>query len=231
MQQAVIISATRTAIGKFQGSLKPFSAPQLGAIAVRAAIERAGLDASQIDEVIMGCVLQAGLGQNPARQAALGHTERAGAAPVLFPRRRQRRQRQRLAAARSRCRGAGAGDKFSHAGHAGSGAVHRLLTRGDSGRLAPYPGAAALSARHPGRGRPRGMERRIRPHIRPRRRTTGPIRLRPAVVRFQRPPRRRRAFARRGRGQGRLRSGSGPHLRRQGAGAGRRAVRLGPGRR
>lgn len=71
MQQAVIISATRTAIGKFQGSLKPFSAPQLGAIAVRAAIERAGLDASQIDEVIMGCVLQAGLGQNPARQAAL----------------------------------------------------------------------------------------------------------------------------------------------------------------
>lgn len=71
MHQPVIISATRTAIGKFQGSLKPFTAPQLGAIAVRAAIERAGLDASQIDEVIMGCVLQAGLGQNPARQAAL----------------------------------------------------------------------------------------------------------------------------------------------------------------
>jgi len=71
MQQAVIISATRTAIGKFQGSLKPFSSPQLGAIAVRAAIERAGIEASQVDEVIMGCVLQAGLGQNPARQAAL----------------------------------------------------------------------------------------------------------------------------------------------------------------
>ncbi len=71
MQSPVIISATRTAIGKFQGALKPFTAPELGAIAVRAAIERAGLDATQVDEVIMGCVLQAGLGQNPARQAAL----------------------------------------------------------------------------------------------------------------------------------------------------------------
>lgn len=71
MNQPVIISATRTAIGKFQGSLKPFTSPQLGSIAIRAAIERAGIDASQVDEVIMGCVLQAGLGQNPARQAAL----------------------------------------------------------------------------------------------------------------------------------------------------------------
>ncbi len=71
MKQAVIISAARSAIGKFQGSLKNFSAPELGAFAVRAAIERAKLDANQIDEVIMGCVLQAGLGQNPARQAAL----------------------------------------------------------------------------------------------------------------------------------------------------------------
>ena len=72
MRQPVIISATRTAIGKFQGALKQFTAPQLGSIAARAAVERAGLDPSQIDEVIMGCVLQAGLGQNPARQAALG---------------------------------------------------------------------------------------------------------------------------------------------------------------
>jgi acetyl-CoA C-acetyltransferase len=72
MRQPVIISATRTAIGKFQGALKPFTAPQLGSIVVRAAVERAGLDPSQIDEVIMGCVLQAGLGQNPSRQAALG---------------------------------------------------------------------------------------------------------------------------------------------------------------
>lgn len=71
IQEAVIISATRTAIGKFQGALKPFTAPQLGAIAVRNAIERAGIEATQVDEVIMGCVLQAGLGQNPARQAAL----------------------------------------------------------------------------------------------------------------------------------------------------------------
>jgi acetyl-CoA C-acetyltransferase len=71
MRQPVIISATRTAIGKFQGTLKSFTAPQLGSIIVRSAVERAGLDASQVDEVIMGCVLQAGLGQNPARQAAL----------------------------------------------------------------------------------------------------------------------------------------------------------------
>src|SRR5262245_20537504 len=72
MRQPVIISAARTAIGKFQGALKAFTASQLGSIAVRAAVERAGLDAAQVDEVIMGCVLQAGLGQNPARQAALG---------------------------------------------------------------------------------------------------------------------------------------------------------------
>ncbi|MGH9836953.1 MAG: acetyl-CoA C-acyltransferase, partial [Blastocatellia bacterium] len=57
MKQPVIISATRTAIGRFQGSLKSLTAPHLGSIAVRAAIERAGLDASQVDEVIMGCVL------------------------------------------------------------------------------------------------------------------------------------------------------------------------------
>lgn len=71
IQEAVILSATRTAIGKFQGALKPLTAPEIGAIAVRAAFERAGIDADQIDEVIMGSVLQAGLGQNPARQAAL----------------------------------------------------------------------------------------------------------------------------------------------------------------
>lgn len=72
MKEPVILSAARTPIGKFQGSLKSFTAPQLGAVAVRHAIERAGIDAQQVDEVIMGCVLQAGLGQNPARQAALG---------------------------------------------------------------------------------------------------------------------------------------------------------------
>lgn len=71
MRKPVIISATRTAIGRFQGALKAFSATRLGAIVVRESVERAGLDPSQIDEVIMGCALQAGLGQNPARQAAL----------------------------------------------------------------------------------------------------------------------------------------------------------------
>ena len=71
MKDVVIISGVRTPIGKFQGSLKSFTATQLGALAVKAAVERAGLDAAQIDEVIMGNVVSAGLGQNPARQAAL----------------------------------------------------------------------------------------------------------------------------------------------------------------
>lgn len=71
MRDAVIISAVRTAIGKFQGGLKSMTAQQLGAAVVKAAVERAGLAAEEIDEVIMGNVVSAGLGQNPARQAAL----------------------------------------------------------------------------------------------------------------------------------------------------------------
>src|SRR5256714_4004204 len=71
MKDIVIISAVRTPIGKFQGALKSMSAPQLGALVVKAAVERAGLTPRQIDEVIMGNVVSAGLGQNPARQAAL----------------------------------------------------------------------------------------------------------------------------------------------------------------
>lgn len=69
--EAVIISAARTPTGKFQGSLKDFQAPELGAIAIREAVKRAGLEPASVDEVIMGCVVQAGLGQAPARQAAL----------------------------------------------------------------------------------------------------------------------------------------------------------------
>ncbi|MGA2858033.1 MAG: acetyl-CoA C-acetyltransferase [Candidatus Sulfotelmatobacter sp.] len=67
----VIISACRTAVGKFQGSLAEFSASQLGAIVVREAVKRAGVDPAQVDECIMGNVVSAGLGQNPARQAAI----------------------------------------------------------------------------------------------------------------------------------------------------------------
>ncbi len=67
----VIISGCRTPVGKFQGSLSDFSAPQLGAIAVREAVKRAGLDPNLVDECIMGNVVTAGLGQNPARQAAI----------------------------------------------------------------------------------------------------------------------------------------------------------------
>lgn len=68
---AVIISAARTPTGKFQGTLKNFSATQLGSIAIREAVKRAGVNPQEIDEVIMGCVVQAGLGQAPARQAAM----------------------------------------------------------------------------------------------------------------------------------------------------------------
>ena len=71
MREAVIISAQRTPTGKFQGLLKQFSAPDLGAIAIKAAVEKAGISLEQVDEVIMGCVVQAGIGQAPARQAAL----------------------------------------------------------------------------------------------------------------------------------------------------------------
>ncbi|OAP37928.1 acetyl-CoA acetyltransferase [Sinorhizobium glycinis] len=66
----VIVSAARTPMGAFQGGLKDLTAPELGAVALKAALDRAGLDA--VDEVLMGNVLPAGLGQNPARQAALG---------------------------------------------------------------------------------------------------------------------------------------------------------------
>ncbi|HTK96228.1 MAG TPA: acetyl-CoA C-acetyltransferase [Terriglobales bacterium] len=71
MEDAVILSAVRTAIGKFQGSLNDVTAQQLGATVVREAVKRAGLEPAQIDECIMGNVVSAGLGQNPARQAAL----------------------------------------------------------------------------------------------------------------------------------------------------------------
>ena len=71
MRNAVIVSAARTPTGRFQGSLQSFSAPRLGALAVREAVRRAGVPAEEMDECIMGCVLQAGLGQNPARQAAI----------------------------------------------------------------------------------------------------------------------------------------------------------------
>ena len=67
----VIISGCRTAVGKFQGSLTDLSATQLGAVVVREAVKRAGLNSDQVDECIMGNVLPAGLGQNPARQAAI----------------------------------------------------------------------------------------------------------------------------------------------------------------
>src|SRR5215207_3744143 len=68
----VIVSAARTPMGAFQGELKSFAAPELGAAAIRAAVERAKIRPDDVSEVIMGCVLPAGQGQAPARQASLG---------------------------------------------------------------------------------------------------------------------------------------------------------------
>ena len=76
-KRAVIISGVRTPIGKFLGGLSNFSAPELGAIAIREAVKRAGIPFDRIDEVIMGNVLQGGVGQGPARQAAI----KAGISP------------------------------------------------------------------------------------------------------------------------------------------------------
>lgn len=70
MQEVFILSAVRTPIGSFGGSLKDMSATQLGAVAIKAALEKSGLDAKQVNDVIMGCVIQANLGQAPARQAS-----------------------------------------------------------------------------------------------------------------------------------------------------------------
>lgn len=71
MQDVVIVAATRTAVGSFQGSLAGIPAPELGAAVIRRLLEQTGLDAGQVDEVILGQVLTAGSGQNPARQAAI----------------------------------------------------------------------------------------------------------------------------------------------------------------
>jgi acetyl-CoA C-acetyltransferase len=72
MEEIVIVGAARTPIGTFGGAFADVPGPQLGAVAIRAALERSGVDPSAVDEVIMGNVLQAGQGMNPARQAALG---------------------------------------------------------------------------------------------------------------------------------------------------------------
>jgi acetyl-CoA C-acetyltransferase len=81
---SVIISAVRTPTGKFLGALKDFTAPQLGALVVREAVARAGIDPASVDECIMGNVIQAGNGQNPARQAALngGLSDRVAAMSI-----------------------------------------------------------------------------------------------------------------------------------------------------
>jgi acetyl-CoA C-acetyltransferase len=72
MSKVVIVSAKRTPIGAFQGALAPMTAPQLGSVAMQASVEAAGVAPGDVEEVLMGCVLAAGLGQAPARQAAIG---------------------------------------------------------------------------------------------------------------------------------------------------------------
>ena len=71
MREVVIVSAARTPIGSFNGALKALPAAKLGAVAIREAVKRAGIDGADVDEVLMGCVLPAAQGQAPARQAAL----------------------------------------------------------------------------------------------------------------------------------------------------------------
>ncbi len=78
----VIVSATRTPIGRFLGGLSPLPAPQLGAIAIREAVRRAGIDGTAVEEAIMGIVVQGGAGQAPARQAAI-HAGLPGTVPAL----------------------------------------------------------------------------------------------------------------------------------------------------
>lgn len=80
MPQPVILSACRTPIGRFQGALSSLKVTELGATVIREALSRAGVAADAVDEVIMGCVLQAGVGQNPARQSAI-----AAGVPVTVP--------------------------------------------------------------------------------------------------------------------------------------------------
>ena len=84
MREVVIVSAVRTPVGKFQGALSALSAVELGAICGACRLERAGLDPADVDECIMGCVLPAGLGQAPARQAALtrGFSDRVSALTI-----------------------------------------------------------------------------------------------------------------------------------------------------
>src|SRR5258705_7015229 len=72
MDEPVIVSAVRTPVGTFGGQFAGTPAPELGARAIEAALERAGLSGDAVDEVVLGCVLQAGIGQNGARQAAMG---------------------------------------------------------------------------------------------------------------------------------------------------------------
>jgi len=84
VREVVIVSAARTPIGSFQGALAEVSAPRLGAVAIKAAVERAGVEPGSVDEVLMGCVLQAGMGQAPARQASIyaGLPDSVGATTV-----------------------------------------------------------------------------------------------------------------------------------------------------
>ena len=84
LRQPVILSAVRTPVGRFQGALSSFSATELGARAVAEVTHRAAIESDTVDQVIMGNVVQAGLGQNPARQAAIrgGVTPRAAAMTI-----------------------------------------------------------------------------------------------------------------------------------------------------
>src|SRR5438034_5358196 len=123
----VIVSACRTPIGRYLGGLAPLSAPRLGAIVVREAVRRAGIDSAAVEEVIMGNVLQGGVGQAPARQAAI-HAGLPGTIPAMTVNKvcgsglkAVMLAAQAIKAGDERCVVAGGMESVSHAPHSADG--------------------------------------------------------------------------------------------------------------
>jgi hypothetical protein len=150
-REVVIVSAARTPIGAFQGVLSPLTAPQLGSLAIKAALERAGVDGKDLHEVLMGCVLPAGQGQAPARQASRG-AGRAG------PRRlRDDQQGVRLGAEGGDARGPG--DPRRRRGDRAGGRDGEHVERA----VPAAPGARRLPPRQRHAGRRAGARRAVGP--------------------------------------------------------------------
>ena len=160
MRESVIISAVRLPTGKFLGALKGFTAPELGAMVVREAVRRAGVDAAAVDECIMGNVVSAGLGQNPARQAALA--------------RRPGRSRGRADHQQGLRLGAQGGDA-RRPGHRHRRHRHRRGGRHGVDEQLPVPAAARARRAADGRRPDRRLDDPRRALVRLRERPHGPV--------------------------------------------------------